>query len=280
MIEKNKKRFQGSDEISEQLDQSNKRQLEDVNKNSLVQSNTLLLEAPSTDAEDIELLKNFNISHQIDLAEKLKATENKKTHLKHLLNSPTYEGHQIKELCIKYSLKLLPIKYFKGNVPIELPKEINRFIHENNLNSSGTGHQFFVLAPRDHFVDTKRNDVSEELIQNLSKKKGNYLLFYREGDSDVSKAFPENVFNKVTNWGGDTSYPNYRKFLFFTDKGNIRSDWSICENLILYLIFQSLGIIAGLCDFVYFATFLFTLSLMLILNIINKLNFINWNGFK
>ncbi len=198
--------------IIDALEKINSEDLVSIKNNKVIQESTLLLQAPK---EDTTLLTNFGIDHQIRAVNKITALSNRQTAIAQLYGADTYTGKQIEELCCKYYLKLLPISYFRGNIPIELSEQIKTFAEKNNIVLTGADYKFFILAPYDQF--TKERFEDDTAIVKASKIKSSPILFFREHDRAVV-AETDHVFTKVYTWSdGNFSWLRGLKFLFNTD---------------------------------------------------------------
>lgn len=150
----------------------------------------------------------------------------------------SFTGAQIKSLCNKYDLRMLPTKKYKGIVPADTANHIKEFCDRNKFAISDR--QLFILAPTEMFGTDK---VSTYGTSDL-------MLFYRTYESDASKAKAkeQDIFNQIYNWGSD--FPENRKYWFLLDafvhKENIFSNMgkltTLSLSITLFLLFIILNI--------------------------------------
>ena len=165
-----------------------KKELEEINKSQVTRSEEfvkevkMLMETNSEKKKDI--LKELNLGNNIIRAEK--ETERLITFKE---TSDKWEGEiytygQIKHLAIKYNLRFLNTSYFNGHVPAELGSILLRFCEKNKFEARNERENFFILAPEEMFM--------------LSKRPKDPLLFYR-----INNRNGETMYKLVHKWAED-----------------------------------------------------------------------------
>lgn len=116
----------------------------------LAQANMLLLEAGNNDRE---MLKAAGLDHQLQEAEDDRARIMVSGRLRQKYGATILSEAQVKELSVKYRLKLLHSKHYRGTVPPDLGAAIARFVKQ--LESANPQHQagtnLFIMAPQEAF---------------------------------------------------------------------------------------------------------------------------------
>lgn len=241
-----------------ELEKINSEEQYTIDNNEVIKQSTLLLEAPK---EDTKLLEEFGIDHQIKAAEKITVLNNRQKAIGKLFGEKTYTGNQIKLLCNKYYLKLLPVRYFRGNIPVELSEKIREFADKNDIVLTGARYNFFILAPYTQFTKDPHND--EEDIKRGIKINSAPVLFYREGERDRI-ACEDEVFTQVYSWG-DANFSNIRKynFLFNDNVGKEKEEPPVTRS-ILAIILLAIGFSFGLAGYVIFPLVVFITAAIVI----------------
>ncbi len=167
--------------IKKELDNLKSNDLE--NQEHFVKEVKLLME--SNAKEEIDILKTMGLGSNI-----IKAEEQTRKILSFKEISDKYEGDvytidQIKHLALKYNLKFLKTKYFKGHVPGELGSILLRFKEKNVLSQYDLEERFYILGPSKVF--------------NLTKRPVDPLLFYEIKDRNTG----ETMYKLVHKWGND-----------------------------------------------------------------------------
>jgi len=243
-----------------------------IKNNKVVQESTLLLEAPK---EDTSLLEEFGIDHQIRRVKVITDLSNRQKAIGELFESETYTGEQIRQLCCKHYLKMLPISFFRGNIPPELSKELKAFADKNNIILTGNRYNFFVLADFNQFTQDRHEDT--ESIDKAVKINFTPIIFYREGNrEEIAKV--DQVFTKVYSWGeSNINWTRGLKFLFSGADANdaippiVRTIFAAFL-LLLAMIFGAVGIIyvpvilIGLASIVIYSNLRFKITTDLLWN--------------
>jgi hypothetical protein len=189
--------FQNKNEF--ELDKKNAVKLSKFTSNN--SNELLLLEAGS---EDLSIL------HTIGLDNSIKSTLNEKNKidalnsLKNVYGKSVYLGSDIKDLCIKYDLRLLRADKYNGKIDVSLAKIIKDF-SENEKQHVNLGiNSFFVLAPSENFGD--------DAIKNSKL----CTVFYREtNNSNIAES--SDKFIKIHSWG--ENYSELRQLNFMLSMG-------------------------------------------------------------
>lgn len=214
---------------------------------------TLLLNAPS---EDLSVLRTLNLDHQIEKSKKKVEISQKLTILANQFNKKTYTGEQLKKLCLKYDLRILPSSYYKGKIDDQLAPKINEFNNENKDVVVSSQH-FFVLAVRESFSGN-RNGASNDEAETKC------LFFYRESPDRNSKDYgiagEKDVFTLIHSWGKEYNTSRESRFLFFdsgTDSASTALTTVLSIIIMLAAMLFSMGSftacwITGLIGFLFF----------------------------
>jgi hypothetical protein len=89
-------------------------------------------------------------------------------------DSRIYSYEQIKEICIKYRLRFLDSKVFKGEIPYEAISKIKQLEREQNQTLNG----FKIVAPKELF---QLEDKDSDPLLFLPLKNGRYYLIHKWG---------------------------------------------------------------------------------------------------
>ena len=103
--------------------------------------------------------------------------------LTHLYNGEVYHGHDVREVCVKYRMRMLPSHRYCGPIDPEFGLKLSRFQRAHQLTDDDLKHDFFVVAPAETFDLEKRQ---RPLVDPL--------LLYR---------IDEQHYKLVHQWGGD-----------------------------------------------------------------------------
>jgi hypothetical protein len=168
-----------------------------------------------------------------------------------------FTGAQIKELCHKYDLRMLPTTKYRGIVPPDTANHIKDFCDRNKFPISTR--QLFMLAPTEMFG---KKDFSYS---------GDLMLFYRTHTSDSynPEAKEKDVFNQIHSWGSEFNKSRKYWFLFdtFVHKDDVFSNFirfvMLMLSTIMFLLFivlnvEAMIIISGMAVFISLFYFSFT----------------------
>lgn len=89
-------------------------------------------------------------------------------------DSRIYSYEQIKQICIKYRLRFLDSKVFKGEIPYEAIAKIKQLEREQNQTLNG----FKIVAPKELF---QLEDKDSDPLLFLPLKNGRYYLIHKWG---------------------------------------------------------------------------------------------------
>lgn len=140
---------------------------------------------------------------------------------------------QIKELCLKYKLRLLPVKNYIGVIPSDIVQNIKALQQSKRESSDGRfqsfdEHQlqteFYIMAPAKMFKLQEREKIARKnIFKMISEYFSDPIMFYRQD---------ENHYAIVRKWGVDFSV--LRRVLGFITQNT--------SNLLLTLITLTLFI--------------------------------------
>lgn len=226
---------------------------------SLVDSVKSLLIGYSSEQD--EILKQAGLSSnpvESRLTEDYKRTKASEE----VYKAESFTGTQIKELCNKYNLKMLPTTYYKGAVPADTADYLKEFCDKNKL--AITNRELFMLAPVEMFNTKTVPDIQKDPI-----------LFYRTYKQyNNQEAAEKDVFSQVHNWGDD--FKESRKYWFLTDKLEHKGDdfsnnakftaYKVVCFIFLIALLTGFTVFIGIMCFVLFIwtlMFLFSMSIEL-----------------
>jgi len=130
--------------IKEELE--SKRQMS-VDKTENVPSVKLLM---SGEDGDREILKRTGLDHDIKEAEKIKGLEIDRKNLEDTYKGFVFTEEEIKDICIKYDLRLLPTKHFRGDLDTEVAEKLKAFVAEHP-EIGAVSESFYIIAPENSF---------------------------------------------------------------------------------------------------------------------------------
>lgn len=104
--------------------------------------------------------------------------------------SRVFHKDEIKNICLKYDLRFLPVEYYKGTLDAELPQKLKALPIPLSYTNSDN---FRIVAPKSSF--------------NLTERPKDPLLFYK---------LPDGLYYLVHKWGSDLSVFNRVKGFFKT----------------------------------------------------------------
>lgn len=202
-----------------ELDSLKEKEQNIINGDAIVkQAETLLL---NKHEEDMEILHKIGLDHHIRYHKKLNEDENRTKVQEEIYKQKVYTGEQIKLLCNKYDLRLLPASEYNGGIPASLSREIKQFMERQEGINTIRSNSFWILAPTSQFETIKNVPVNEDPI-----------LFYLCDSENMSSSHSDGAkeydrFIQVTNWGNDFTF--LRRFKWLTSSYNYRS--GSCNNL-------------------------------------------------
>lgn len=226
-------------DILEELQKEKKRAYDEVENNTISQeANQLLLNAHS---EDAEILRVIEMDHQLKYDANLKEDYNRTKHAEEIYKQESFTGNQIKALCIKYNLRMLPTSYYNGSIPTDLGRRVAKFAEENNIKADNynLGRHLFILAPKEQF----------NMIQHVPRQVDPILFFRMDGDE---RATESDTFVQIMNWGSDFSFMRMFSFLMSKHKDNSDSmpnyqrTWFMIGFVILGLFMAHVNFFLGL----------------------------------
>lgn len=150
---------------------------------------------------DLEILKNAGFGH---LIKKKQAIEVARKNKDNFTGDRVFHIDQIEKIAIKHGLRMLPTKYFEGNLNSEVLPKIKEFYEtypderkkveesERRRYLSDEDYPFHIMAPRKSF--------------RLQKRPKDPLLFYK---------INSDYYYLIHKWGNDLSIFRKMKFFFF-----------------------------------------------------------------
>jgi len=164
----------------------------------MVQEAQLLLEGDHL--EEREVLKSIGLGHTIHIAEKSNSINlERKTFENEYSGETVMQEKEIKDISIKYDLKFLKAKNYKGHTDLSIGPYINKFVKANGISPSKD--DFFLLAPIKSFNLDEKPRPAKTLDP---------VLFYK-----VPNNTTEAMYVMVHKWGNSFSMLRYARGLLF-----------------------------------------------------------------
>lgn len=246
-----------------------------VNKTTVEQSSNketmLMLSAPER-KEEVEILKKIGLDTHIQEVEATLNDVNRIKIISEKLGRKAYYGHQIKDLCVEYDLKLLRADSFRGKLPKEVGQNVLNFIKENTFtqekNENRTVEKTNLnIVESSFFVLSTKKSFQGQVIESAT-------LFYRENEGNYRQAEDKDVFVEIFSWGKPYKTNMGNSFIdIFTNGEN--PNFNILTFLILTVTF-----IVSLFDDSsnpYFFTVLYVASALILLFSTYKTKKSKWN---
>lgn len=150
--------------------------------------------------QDRQTLKALGMDTHLRIASDMQDRAIVLESLKKQMNGKIFHVDTIQDLCVKYRLRLLPTKYFRGAVDAEVPAMIKQFTRESGIEMT-EAHlmtRFFIMAPPKAFnlkevVIPKQPSALKKFFDAL---RSDPVLFYKAD---------ENHYRMVHKWGNDFS---------------------------------------------------------------------------
>ena len=145
------------------------------------------------------------------------------------LNTKFYTEQEVKDLCVKYKLKFLPSKDYKGVIDPTLGAKLVRFFSDRKIGSTSheASNNLFVMAPATAFNFHK---VSKPVPVDP-------ILFYRVRSKERNG---ENLYAIVHKWGNDFSVARRALGVWYASTTSyFLTNWAIlsCISVILIAAF-------------------------------------------
>lgn len=192
-------------------------------------SNQLLL---GSYEQDEEIKRDLNIHSNVNYEERITENTKRLTIYQKLYDQETYTGEQIKHLCNKYDLRVLPISKYTGKIPPELYRKIAEFKKKNEKNKVRiTEQNFHILAPVEMFETVKVRKILDK----------DPIIFYRE-EPNTDYITENEVVTNVYGWGNDFSI--LRIFRYFWNPYKEYSNKGMSNRSRTLLFLALFGIIA------------------------------------
>lgn len=146
--------------------------------------------------EDMRILKEMGLNYSVDNSKKL---ENKIKFIKSFDKTRVFSKEEIKDLCVTYGLRFLPIAKYKGEIDPLVPSKVKEFksIHERVIGKGDWRSQFnyekfMISAPAKSF-ELSEKPVDPLLFYPIDKEGNDYFLVHKWGN-DIS------AWNAVKSW--------------------------------------------------------------------------------
>jgi len=137
-----------------------------------VELNTARLLIEGTSQEERSILKEAGLDINLSKKDSLLGLQLERTKLENAYKTKFYTPEEVKAFCLKYRLRFLPSKCFKGNIDDETGADLLKFFKNGNIDSvlSEANNNLYVMAPYKAFNFNKVEDF---------KCKIKPALFYR-----------------------------------------------------------------------------------------------------
>lgn len=184
----------------------------------------LLLEGDAQ--QDMQIMRHLAVESSIMRAED---SLGRKINLENLERDygEIYTIDQIKTLCIKYQLRFLSSRIYKGTLPLETISKLKQFSKETNtgIDEHSLRTKFFIIAPVEEFNVTH---LSERAEKERIRRELDPVLFYKIDNEH---------YRMIHKWGNDFSPMRRIKGILFKSENNhnyIMSSFVISIGLILF----------------------------------------------
>lgn len=148
-------------------------------------------------SRDIDIYRQMGISSTFEkkLDEKSKVVTEKKIEEEFGCNDIIHID-DIEKVAVKFNLRFLETKRYKGHVETGLAKQVEEFCEKHNLKFGNTSSDFYILAREEDF------NLEERPLPPVPAKDFDPILFYRVMPDDYND---RNYYKIVTKWGNDLS---------------------------------------------------------------------------
>lgn len=175
------------DELSKKRDVS----VEEVKKAEeglTVEAKQLLLGASVAERQ---VLANAGLDDNIKAHEDAKGVNLERERFEGTYGEKVFTHEEVKEICGKYALKMLPSKFYKGGIDPVLGAKIVEFFKKNNIDSRNyeAANSLYIMAPPSMFRLTRKVDPFRIQLDPV--------LFYKIGRHD------EPMYIPIHQWGND-----------------------------------------------------------------------------
>lgn len=174
--------------------------LDEKRKTTITNNNNILSDVKSLMASDTinekNNLKAIGLGYSIIKAEEKLGIDIERKTFEKQLNAKTFSEQEIRELCLKYDLRLLSTSYFIGTIEPSVGTDLTKFLESNNLNVRHVSNDFYIMAPPSAFMLSKTTSKSDVVSVDP-------VLFYRVMPRDVSSDNVKPYYVLVKKWGND-----------------------------------------------------------------------------
>jgi hypothetical protein len=243
--------------IKEELEKKRQESVDKTDSNA--QSVKLLM---SGEDGDKEILRRTGLDHDINKAEKLRGLEIDRKSIEDTYKGFVFTEKEIKEICIKYDLRFLPTRYFRGALDTEVADKLKKFVAEHP-EIGAVSESFYIIAPSNTF-DLDGSDANPS-------NKTDLILVYkvRTEYKDVEK------FVFIHKWGKEEFSPIRRlKGIFYESESSmttvLMSSWIVILSTIFGMSFSGFtGEWYQYLNFIWIVPVSFGLSMLTLLIMFN-----------
>lgn len=163
-------------------------------------------------AEEVDALLDLGISHELKATHEAIKEANIRNSLEERLGKNVFTRDELKQLQMKYFLRLAPVNLYRGPIPRNLGAILVDFCKKNNIVTKVEDGNFFVLAPPNMFSDYEtfweKHKVYADGVVELKKSISDsfmttmdpHLLYRIPGSNGTPK------YAHVHGWGNDFSF--------------------------------------------------------------------------
>lgn len=248
------------------VEELKQKRIDSEKESSVIVDSAKLLMAQDVQQERL-VLKHLGIDSKITQIEKIQGEEIELKQLKEEYGE-TFKLSEIRDLALKYGLKLRPSAEYKGEVDLELASKTRRFLQSiNEDNDWSIANKFYILAPIESFAMELKPKPAP-----IPKVMKDPILFY--------KANPNvEYYTMVHKWG--TDFTNTRKLIGWYTKNKKNKEVAALMFIVLFTLLCTVGfallgaslIVGSLIGFTLSALFCVYLTGTKIYHTNNEVNF-------
>jgi len=208
--------------LKEELDK--KREDSQKNADGFLKEAQLLLE--SNTQQEKKALRIAKLDNHIRAVESKRGVEIERKKIEDEYGNSAFTSEEIKDLCVKYDLRMLPTSRFNGQLDSQITYKLRAFIdaHENEMGNASS--DFYVIAPSNAFDLDGRPAKPFVAIDPIL----------------VWKAPREDKYVYIHKWGKDFTFLRRLRGMFFESEASMwsftTSFWIITLSTILGLTFD------------------------------------------
>lgn len=150
---------------------------------AVVKDTQLLLE--SSESKEREALRIAGLDHEIQIVNSERGREIEREDAEAQYGGKVFTSDEIRELCMKYDLKLLKSRRFSGRIDPVLGKKVSDFVEKHHQEIGGHSSDFYIMAPGHSFNLEERKprpprNVDPVLLYKIPRKE-EYVFIHKWG---------------------------------------------------------------------------------------------------